>query len=197
MDSNYLMKQVDFAFHNVELGNNYTLAEEDYADTSYWYFDKTHPDSNLTEEEWRDQESRFIETGGWLSADQTEALQAIEEKRKMINRFSNPLDIPILYLNCYSSGFSYLKPQAYLFYTPAIMKNFLEDQEVFYTNSFTSWLDRLTWANSLESILDLIRYFSKDQIEVLQDFLLYVLSSVVENDDVKIALDNLKLIRKM
>ncbi|USA45197.1 hypothetical protein NDN11_10695 [Acinetobacter sp. C26M] len=190
-----LLEQIEVKFKNITLGNNYTLAEEDYADTSYWYFDETQPDSNLTEEEWAKQEIRFFETCGWLSVDQEEAIQAIKEKRKMANRFSNPLDIPVLYLNCYSTGYSYLKPQAYLFYTPTIMKYFLSDTEIFYSNSFTSWLNRLIWADTSENVTELLQCFSKDQVLILKEFLLYAEQSNIGNEEFNKALDNLKLIR--
>ncbi|MFY0084830.1 hypothetical protein ABTP93_22390, partial [Acinetobacter baumannii] len=76
----------------------------------------------------------------WLAADQEEAIQAIKEKRKMANRFSNPLEIPSLYLNMHFTGFSYLTPQAYLFYSPAIMKHYLNEPDSLYSNSFRWWL---------------------------------------------------------
>ncbi|WP_228270382.1 hypothetical protein [Acinetobacter colistiniresistens] len=109
-----LLEQIEVKFKNITLGDNYTLAEEDYADTSYWYFDKKHPDSNLTEEEWVNQELIFFETCGWLSADQEEATQAIKEKRKMINRFSNIL-VVLHYLSCFLF-MSYIKRIKYHFY---------------------------------------------------------------------------------
>ncbi|ENU24181.1 hypothetical protein F993_01497 [Acinetobacter proteolyticus] len=189
-----LLEQIEVKFKNITLGDNYTLAEEDYADTSHWYFDEKGIDHNLTDEEWRDQEVRFFETCSWLSADQEEAIQAIKEKRKMANRFSNPLDIPVLYLNCYSTGYSYLKPQAYLFYTPAIMKYFLSDTEILYSNSFTSWLSRLIGADTYEDVTTLLQFFSKDQVLILKEFLLYATKSNVENERLNEALDNVKLI---
>lgn len=48
MDIETLKKQIEQEYKGVTLGDNYTLAEEDYADTSYWYFDKQHSGSNLT-----------------------------------------------------------------------------------------------------------------------------------------------------
>ncbi|MFI8143550.1 hypothetical protein [Acinetobacter sp. ABJ_C5_2] len=48
MNIDTLKNQIEFEFKNVTLGYAYTLPEEDYADTSYWYFDKQHSDSNLT-----------------------------------------------------------------------------------------------------------------------------------------------------
>lgn len=194
MNVESLLSQITLEFKKVSLGNDYTLPEEDYADTSYWHFDKRRPDLNLTEDEWIDQEIRFFETCGWLTVDKEEAIQAIKEKRKMSNRFENPLDIPALYLNSYSTGFSYLKPQAYLYYTPAIMKFTLSNPEAFYSNSFTSWLYRLVRADTHELISELLKSFSKEQIGVLREFLVYISDSFVENSDVKKCLDNLKLI---
>lgn len=195
MNKENLLKQIEQEFKGLSLGNNYTLAEEDYADTSYWYFDKQHPDSNLTAEEWASQELGFFETCGWLAADQEEAIQAIKEKRKMTNRFSNPLEIPSLYLNMHFTGFSYLAPQAYLFYTPAIMKHYLNEPDFFYNNSFRWWLNRLKRANSPDLIKELLEYFDVQQVDVLEKFLLYVFKSSNEYKDINIALDNLRLIK--
>lgn len=195
MNKENLLKQIEQEFKGLSLGNNYTLAEEDYADTSYWYFDKQHPDSNLTAEEWASQELGFFETCGWLTADQEEAIQAIKEKRKMANRFSNPLEIPSLYLNMHFTGFSYLTPQAYLFYSPAIMKHYLNEPDSLYSNSFRWWLNRLKRANSPDLIKELLEYFDVQQVDVLEKFLLYVFKSSNEYKDINIALDNLRLIK--
>ncbi|MFI8143553.1 hypothetical protein [Acinetobacter sp. ABJ_C5_2] len=195
MKNENLLQLIEQEYKDVTLGDNYTLAEEDYADTSYWYFDKQHPDSNLTAEEWASQELGFFETCGWLAADQEEAIQAIKEKRKMANRFRNPLEIPSLYLNMHFTGFSYLAPQAYLFYTPAIMKHYLNEPDFFYNNSFTWWLHRLERANSPDLIKALLEYFDVQQVDVLEKFLLYVFKSSNEYKDINIALDNLRLIK--
>lgn len=197
MNKENLLKQIEQEFNGLSLGNNYTLAEEDYADTSYWYFDKPHPNSNLTAEEWASQELGFFETCGWLSADRDEAIHAIKEKRKMRNRFENPLNIPSLYLNMHFTGFSYLTPQAYLFYTPAIMKHYLNEPDSLYSNSFTWWLNRLKRANTPDSIKTLLEYFDVQQVDVLEKFLLYVFKLSTEYKDVNIALDNLRHIKKL
>lgn len=196
MNIDTLKKQIEQEYKDVILGDNYTLAEEDYADTSYWYFDKQHPDSNLTVEEWASQELGFFETCGWLAADQEEAIHAIKEKRKMRNRFENPLNIPSLYLNMHFTGFSYLEPHAYLFYTPAIMIHYLSEPDFLYGNSFRWWLTRLIRANSPDSIKELLEYFDVQQVDVLEKFLLYVFKSSTEYKDVNIALDNLRHIKK-
>ncbi|EPF72536.1 hypothetical protein GCM10025882_31620 [Acinetobacter gyllenbergii] len=197
MKNENLLQLIEQEFKDVTLGDNYTLAEEDYADTSYWYFDKQHPDSNLTAEEWASQELGFFETCAWLAADKEEAIQAIKEKRKMANRFSNPLEIPSLYLNMHFTGFSYLAPQAYLFYTPAIMKHYLSDADSLYSNSFTWWLTRLRRANNPDLIKKVLQFFVEQQIVILEEFLMYVFKSNNENNDVKVALENLKQTRKM
>lgn len=196
MNKENLQQLIEQEFKHVSLGDNYSLAEENYADTSYWYFDKQHPDSNLTDEEWASQEIVFFETCGWLAADQEEAIQAIKEKRKMANRFSNPLEIPSLYLNMHFTGFSYLKPQAYLFYTPAILKHSLSDPDFLHTNSFIWWLARLRRADSQDKIAELLKCFGGKQIDVLEEFLLYVFEFRNENNDITSALRNLKLIGK-
>lgn len=194
METNSLLRQIKREFKNVTLGDAYTLLEEDYADTSYWYFDKRRTDLNLTEEEWIKQEIHFIDTSGWFPEDRQEAIQAIKEKRKMSNRYSDPLNIPSIYLDRYSTGFSFIEPQAYLFYTPAIMIHILIKPENLYSSSFQSWLFRLSWANSYESISQLLKYFSKTQVEILINFLTFILSMNTDNSRVKECLENIKLL---
>ncbi|MDC4862252.1 DUF6714 family protein [Acinetobacter baumannii] len=174
MDIETLKKKIILEYKNVTLGDAYTLPEEDYADTSYWYFDKRRTDLNLTEEEWVKQELYLLETGNWFIEDFEEAVNAIKEKRKMNNRYSNPFEIPVSYLNNYHTGFSFLKPQGFLFYTPAIMSSVLKDTEVLSSPSFLSWFYRLRSSNTFEEISKLLNCFTKAQIEVLKDFLLFI-----------------------
>lgn len=48
MNVDTLKKKIILEYENITLRDAYTLPEGDYADTSYWYFDKQHSDSNLT-----------------------------------------------------------------------------------------------------------------------------------------------------
>ncbi|WP_224964147.1 DUF6714 family protein [Acinetobacter guillouiae] len=210
-----LFNQIKLEFQDVTLGDAYTLPEEDYADTSYWHFDKPHTDLNLTEEEWINQEIHFIDTGSWLPEDRQEAINAIKEKRRMLNRYNDPFEIPCVYLERCATGFSFLVPQAYLFYTPAIMNcvlndadfnNNVKDPNILFSNSFSSWSSRLKRANSYMLISELLAYFSKRQIELLIDFLTHI--SLIEGEydevanrinDVELAninqsIDNIKLL---
>lgn len=174
MNTENLLQQIKLEFKNVSLDDNYTLPEEDYADTSRWHFDKRRIDLNLTEEEWANQEIHFIDTSGWLLEERQEAINAIKEKRRMSNRYPNPLEIPSIYLERYSSGFGYLTPKAYLFYTPATMIYALNDANGIDSESFRSWLRRLSWANNHELITELLKFFSKNQISILHNFLLHM-----------------------
>lgn len=177
MNSEVLLNNIKREFKDITLDNAYTLPEEDYADTSYWYFDKVRTDLNLTEEEWIKQETNFINTSGWYPEDRQAALNAINGKSKMFNRYSNPLDIPFRYLDIYSTGFSFLKPKAYLFYTPSTMIYVLNDSYGINSASFLSWLNRLSCANNYELVSELLKYFTKQQISILVSFLLYISDS--------------------
>ncbi|CAI3111039.1 hypothetical protein MWMV17_MWMV17_00658 [Acinetobacter calcoaceticus] len=195
MNIENLKKRIELEFKNVTLGKAYTLPEEDYADTSYWYFDKNRTDLNLTEEEWIKHELHLLETGGWFREDFEEAVNAIKEKRKMYNRYSNPFEIPVSYLNNYHTGFGFLKPQGFLFYTPAIMNCVLKDTEVLSSNSFSSWLFRISTSDTFEEISKLLNFFTKAQIEVLKDFLLFILDiSVEKKERINKSLNNIKLL---
>lgn len=196
MDIETLKKQIVLEYKNVTLGDAYTLPEEDYADTSYWYFDKRRTDLNLTEEEWIRQELHLLETGSWFREDFEEAVNAIKEKRKMNNRYVNPFEIPVSYLNNYHTGFSFLKPQGFLFYTSAIMNCVLKDTEVLSSNSFSSWLFRISESDTFEKISKLLNFFTKAQIEVLKDFFLFIADIFVEKKErVDKCLNNIRLFR--
>ncbi|WP_336932610.1 hypothetical protein [Acinetobacter bereziniae] len=204
MKNETLLNQIKLDFRNVTLGNAYTLPEEDYADTSYWYFDKKRTDLNISEDQWNNQEIQFFETSGWLSPDIDEAILAIKDKRKMRNRFNNPFEIPNLYLNQYAVGFSFLKPMAYLFYTPAIMNSVLtdpdfnyglRDPEVLNFNSFNSWLNRLSRSNTEDLITDLLKFFNAKQIELLIDFLHLALKLKSNSYLINEALNNIHLLK--
>lgn len=194
MNIDTLKNQIEFEFKNVTLGDAYTLPEEDYADTSYWYFDKRRTDLNLTEEEWIKQELYLLETGNWFRDEFNEAVNAIKEKRKMNNRYFNPFEIPVSYLDNYYTGFSFLEPQGFLFYTPAIMSSVLKDTEVLSSPSFSYWFYRLRRSNTFEEISQLLNCFTKAQIEVLKDFLLFISNiSLEKKESVDKCLNNMKL----
>lgn len=198
MNIDTLKNQIEFEFKNVTLGDAYTLPEEDYADTSYWYFDKRRTNLNLTEEEWVKQELFLLETGNWFREDFKEAVNAIKEKRKMNNRYSNPFEISVPYLNNYHTGFGFLEPQGFLFYTPAIMSSVLKDTEFLSSPSFLSWFYRLRSLNTFEEISKLLSCFTKAQIEVLKDFLLFTSNLSIEmkegKEEVDKCLNNISLL---
>jgi len=195
MNIDTLKNQIEFEFKNVTLGDAYTLPEEDYADTSYWYFDKRRTNLNLTEEEWVKQELFLLETGNWFREDFKEAVNAIKEKRKMNNRYSNPFEIPVSYLDNYYTGFSFLEPQGFLFYTPAIMSSVLKDTEVLSSPCFSYWFYRLKRSNTFEEISKLLNCFTKAQIEVLKDFLLFIsILSLEMKERVGECLNNISLL---
>jgi hypothetical protein len=197
MNKEILLTQIKQEFKDLTLGDTYTLAEEDYADTSHWHFDEKHIDSNLTREEWDKQEiEEMIKHRWWLPEEIEEAIKAIKEKRKMSNRFPNPLEIPYLYLNKYRVGFIFLKPQAYLFYTPSIMIHKLCNPDYIDGFSFNSWLNVLVLE---KDDLNILSYFSKKQFNVLINFLEYLihLNTVDEFDkeNIQIALKKIQLFK--
>lgn len=192
MNKECLLIKIKQEFQDIILGNIYTLAEEDYADTAHWYFDKEHIDANLTREEWNKQEIEEIKKHSWWLTEEIE--EAIKEKRKMSNRFPNPLDISVEYLNRYREGFMFLQPQAYLFYTPSIMIHKLCNPDSVDGFSFDSWLSRLIFkTDELDSLL---ACFSKKQFSILIDFLNYLryLDTVDEFDkeDIQMALNKIQ-----
>lgn len=163
MNKEDLLAQISQEFKNVTLGDAYTLAEEDYYDTSHWHFDEKHIDSNLTREEWDKREIEgMTEHRWWLLEEIEEAIEAIKGKRKMSNKFPNPLDVSVEYLNRYREGFIFLQPQAYLFYTPSIMIHKLCNPDYIDGFSFNSWLSTLIFKT--EDFNTLLNYFSKNNL---------------------------------
>lgn len=195
MSNENLLQKIRTAFQDVTLGEAYTLPEEDYADTSYWYFDKTRTNLNLTEEEWTKQEINCLEIRGWFPEDRQEAIYGMITKTKMTNRYTNPLEIPSIYLNRYFTGFSYLKPKAYLFYTPSVMIYVLSESDALNSLAFSWWLSRLSWADSPELVVELLKYFDEKQINILIDFLHHILSIKPDNNEIKKSLNNIKLLQ--
>lgn len=115
----------------------YTLLEADFSDTNFFYrhFDQAPYDNE--QPEWgctMTQVSAGIEAR-WYSPLSVEdnlqvrqdALYALHHRQKMVNRYPDWRDIPFEYLEAGSSGFSFLAPEAYRFYTPAILNCFYED----------------------------------------------------------------------
>lgn len=196
MNKEILLNQIKQEFKDLTLGDTYTLAEEDYADTSHWHFDEKHIDSNLTREEWDKQEiEEMIKHRWWLPEDIEEAIKAIKEKRKMSNRFPNPLEIPYLYLNKYRVGFIFLKPQAYLFYTPSIMIHKLCNPDYIDGFSFNSWLNVLVLKEN-DRFNTFLNCFNNKQLDVLIDFLEYLLNldtvDEFDKEDIQIVLNKIQ-----
>lgn len=193
MNKESLLTQIKKEFRDAVLGNSYTLVEEDYADTAHWHFDKDHTDSNLTAEEWNKQEIDFLKTSNLFQEDIEEAIRAIQEKRKMSNRFPNPLDIPPTYFDKHFTGFTYLKPEGYIFYTPSMMLYVLNNsEEALRGNGFTWWLFRLNRDDSNE----VFKCFTQNQLDILIDFLKYLINldpiNEFDKEKIQIALNKIQ-----
>lgn len=176
MNKEDLLTQISQEFKSVTLGDAYTLAEEDYYDTAHCHFDEACPLYFMSQEEWDNQEIEgMTKHSWWLPEEIEEAIKAIKEKRKILNRFPNPLDIPYEYLNAYGSSFGFLKPQAYLFYTPSLMIHQLCNSDYIDNGfSFTSWLGTLQFRDG-DLFHALLNCFNDKQLNVLIDFLKYLL----------------------
>lgn len=199
MNKENLLAQIREEFKSITLGDAYTLVEEDYADTARWHFDKEHTNFNLTREEWDKQQISWLkQESEWFPEDIQEAIQAIQERRKMVNRFSNPLEIPYEYLNKYQFGYMFLQPQAFLFYTPSMMIHELCNFNCINPFSFNRWLAVLQ-LGSEDELNSLLSYFSKKQFNVLTDFLEYLLNldtiDEFDKEDIQIVLNKIQLFK--
>lgn len=199
MNKENLLAQIKQEFKNVTLGDAYTLLEEDYADTARWHFNEEHIDSNLTREEWDKNVISWIQQESELfSEDIQEAITAIQEKRKMFNRFTDPLDIPAEYLNKYQFGYMFLEPQAFLFYTPSMMVHEVCNFNSVNPFSFNRWLAVLQLGTE-DSLKSLFSFFNKKQFTILIDFLKYLINldtvNEVDKEDIKIVLKKVQSIQ--
>lgn len=184
-----LTLEIHQAFKDVTLGNAYTLAEQNYYDKHHWHFDE-QPISNVKRATGNQQAIQWIQTNNWLQADQDEAIQAIQQQRKMLNRLPNPLAIPDEYIDCYYAGFTSLSSQAYLFYTPSLILHALK-HSAFNTPSFKTWLYCLSYLD----IKDLLKDFQKVQADILLDFLEYILNSTdtdIDHQEIETCIDRIK-----
>ncbi|MEB5476062.1 hypothetical protein [Acinetobacter pollinis] len=92
MDKEILLTQIRKEFKDITLGNDYTLVEEDYYDTSHCHFDESWISYPTSQEEWDKKEiDEMTKHSWWLPEEIEEAIKAIKEKRKILNRFPNPL----------------------------------------------------------------------------------------------------------
>lgn len=192
MKKDILINNIRENFKDITLGDAYTLAEKDYYDTAHCHFDDMHVNRNMTREAWVKQEIHLIDTGGWLPEDREDAIQALKEKRRMVNRYK-PLEVPPIYLNYCATGLSFIEPQGFLFYTPSVMLYALNDTEGFNSNSFNSWLFNISYKDSSEKRLEA---FSKKQIITLLDFLEYIIN-LLDRFDREIAIEALNRIKLM
>lgn len=203
MNQQDILMQIKEAFKGVTLGNAYTLAEEDYYDTSHWHFDEKHINNNLTREEWDRQEIEGMSNHGWWLAEEIdEAIGCIQEKRKMNNTFLDPFCIPLIYLETYYWGMVFLQPQAFLFYTPSVMLNVLSSSNpnAFNLMVFTSWFYRLSGANDDDWSREKLKCFNTMQINTVIACLSYCmrLGNIhhFDKEDIQQAINGLNFYQK-
>lgn len=164
----HLIKAIKDVFKGVTLGGTYTLAEEDYFDTAHCHFDEACPLYFMSQADWDKREIENISNHHWWLDDEIEdAIQCIQQHRKMRNRFPHPLHIPLEYMNVYHTGFTFLTGKAYLFYTPSLLIYVLNDVSNMNSNAFSHWLFRLVRFETS----DLLKYFNQHQSDLLLDCL--------------------------
>ncbi|MBF7690782.1 hypothetical protein [Acinetobacter pollinis] len=197
MNKEDLLVQISQEFKNVTLGDAYTLVEEDYYDTAHCHFDEACPLYFMSQEEWDKEEIEgMTRHSWWLPEEIEEAIKAIKEKRKISNRFPNPLDIPYKYLEAYGMGFFFLKPQAYLFYTPSMMIHILCNSEgVYHGLGFGRWLGVLQFGKE-DELNSLLSHFSKKQFNLLINFLEHLINldtiDEFDKEDTQIVLNKIQ-----
>ena len=92
--------------------------------------------------------------------------------KKDTNPYQNWQDVPFDYLNQHFTGISQLSPEGFLFYTPAILYQVLEDFDERKNDvSLIWWLYELDEEIVGEKFLNNISLFNKEQLLILISFL--------------------------
>lgn len=190
------IQELHYSFDDIHIGNRFTLLEEDFADTSYLrryphqqpydsdnlgYFSK----SNLLNE---------IKNSDLLVGEKNDLILAVNEEQRVINHYRTWGVVPFEYLNKYAHGFYLITPEAYVFYTPALILNLVLNPEFFKGVAFDKWLSRLLMEVNEYNSLTL---FNNNQSRLIKKFLsnLLIDKSIIdfiEVRDVKRALENIR-----
>lgn len=181
------------AFDDVHLENRFTLLEEDFADTSYLrrYPHQQPYDLNAVDYFSKSNLLNQIKNSDLLIDEKNDLISAINEEQRVINHYLTWGDVPFEYLNKYANGFYFITPEAYLFYTPALILNLVLNPECFKGVAFDKWLSRLLMKEIEHKPLIL---FNSIQSRLIKKFLSKLLTDksvmdFIEVGDVKRALE--------
>lgn len=124
-----------------------------------------------------------ISNYGFITIKELEYADNISQMpNKDINPYQNWQDIPFEYLNQHYTGISQLNPKGFLFYTPAIMYQVLENfDKRNHCASVVWWLYDLDKEIVGDKFLENLSLFNKEQLFLLVRFLQKLIPSGIAN----------------
>jgi hypothetical protein len=189
-------------FGDVTLSSDaYTLAEEDWYDTSHAHMDgQPRPCFNFDYplSQWLADEEQELRSshGWWREIEREEAIEALQQQRKMRNFYPDWQDIPLDYLCVYGTGFTFSSSAGFYFYTPALLmwvfkKDELNDGERHYLETtFDSWAFNITYLSEQGDLDRKLKDFSDKQIHTLIKLLAQISDPENNLSEVMVALTN-------
>lgn len=187
------IQELHDAFDDVQLEDRFTLLEEDFADTSYLRkYPHQHPyDKNSIGYFSKSNLLSKIKNSDLLDDEKRDLILAISEGKRVYNHYQTWEEVPFDYLNKYANGFYFITPEAYIFYTPALILYLASNLEYFKGVAFDRWLSRLLMEEASRESLIL---FSPLQSIIVRKFLCNLLMNeftldFIEVGDVKRALE--------
>lgn len=168
-----LISTIQLYFANISGNIPLTLAEADYLDTYVRPFNFPKFPYDVNGDFLENIKTLSDDLDYWFDEDKVYAIQCVKENKKMQNKYQHWYDIPLSYLDWYHIGFTYMDNVGFLFYTPAIMVNFLNknpnDKQT--GLAFEWWFQRIKNEYLNNELQNLLKYFNKNQTKILADFL--------------------------
>lgn len=160
-------------FQNISNNIPFTLAEMDYNDNITGKFRFPFFPYRYNQDSFQTDFEEFkIEISNWLEQDRLEALSAITNKIKMKNPYQDWQDIPLVYFNIHSTGFSTIEPKGFFFYTSAmiyqIFKNLTENLN---STGLAWWYFRIQDESIKNNLEILFEPFNTYQLLLVGEFL--------------------------
>jgi hypothetical protein len=157
-----LLESIDVVFQDVSLGTEYTLLEEDFFDTFYNHFDQIG-ESFFSNMDTTPQDILLKFGFQWPVSSHEIAIKAMINRCRAENQFMSWQDVTHDYF-CEHQAISFLSPEAFVYYLPAMMKLYLQGQEnMWYAYKFEFYIKR--------AYKEIIALLNHEQVGFIIDFL--------------------------
>lgn len=157
-----LLESIDVVFQDVSLGTAYTLLEEDFFDTFYNHFDQIG-ESFFSNMDTTPQDVLLKFGFQWPASSHEIAIKAMINRCRAENQFMSWQDVTHDYFYEHDA-ISFLSPEAFVYYLPAMMKLYLQGQEnMYYLQYFIFYIER--------AYKEIIALLNQEQVSFIIDFL--------------------------